>query len=205
MKFLLLSVAIVAVQSFEISTHLHHHQQNANFKLFMTTALRQDGEELQPKLMKEDSEQPFSGPRQTPDWTLEKLDEKGRKRREVLQARGGKFTKDQYESLNIEGSMQRYSIFAAAFIAFALSNASSNSLELLNLGATASILLHVMQYIALKLVIIQAVACILCGAVFAPTKNRSRFVWGVKGLVGGPLAIMQLNKLDELMTLDEVL
>eukprot|EP00555_Chaetoceros_dichaeta_P000914 CAMPEP_0198277432 /NCGR_PEP_ID=MMETSP1447-20131203/65847_1 /TAXON_ID=420782 /ORGANISM="Chaetoceros dichaeta, Strain CCMP1751" /LENGTH=250 /DNA_ID=CAMNT_0043972451 /DNA_START=183 /DNA_END=932 /DNA_ORIENTATION=+ len=60
MKFLLLSVAIVAVQSFQFSTHLHHHQQNADFKLFMTNALRQDGEELRLKSMKEDSEQPFS-------------------------------------------------------------------------------------------------------------------------------------------------
>jgi len=200
MKLLLWSVAIVAVQSFQFSTHLHHHQQNANSKLFMTNALRQDGEELRPKLMKEDCEQPFSGPRQTPDWTPEKLDEEGRKRGDILQAKEGKFTKDKYESLTIEGSMQRYSIFAVAFIAFASSDASSNSLELLNLG----ILSNIMQFVVFKLVIIQAVASILCGAVFAPMKNRSRFVWGVKGLVGGPLAIIQLNKLDELMTLDEV-
>jgi len=198
MRVLLFTVASVAVQSFQLSSYPYHHKPNAKFKLFVTNTKesidlqaevqqrkKKGGEEFRPKSIVVDYEEPFSG--------------------EVARKEGeGEFMKDPYESLNIEGSLLRYSIVTVPFIAFAWSDASSNILELLNLGDQGSILLNVMQFIAFKLALLPVFSGIICGLVFAPVKKRSRFVWGVKGIVGGPLAIVQLNKLDELMTPDEV-
>jgi len=174
---------------------------------------KKNGEEPRPKLMEEDYEVPFSdkqniSPRMTPDWTPEKLDEEGRKRGKALawarKAREGEFRKDPYESLNIEGNLQRYSIVTVPFIAFAFGNASSKFLELLNLGDQAHGLLDLMKGPALVIMLAAIGSGIYCGAVLAPGKNRSVFVWGLKGVAGGPLTIIQLNELDKLMTRGEI-
>jgi len=41
------------------------------------------------------------------------------------------------------------------------------------------------------------------GAVLAPSKNRGKIIWTVKGLMAGPLALLQLRELGDLITRQE--
>jgi len=64
-------------------------------------------------------------------------------------------------------------------------------------------LLSVLQVPAAALVFASLGSGIANGVVFAPSKKRSSFVWGLKGLMGGPMAVQQLQGLDELKTFGE--
>jgi len=43
-----------------------------------------------------------------------------------------------------------------------------------------------------------SVTSIAINAIKSKEKNRNVFVWGMKGLLGGPLSVFQLNKLEKL-------
>lgn len=177
-----------------------------------------DGGSLRPTLIEEDYKIPFSdgrntGPRQTPDWTPEMLDEEGRRAGKAMAwakaARAGEFKKDPFERLNIEGSLQAYSIITALIASFAFGRASPSFLSVvLGIDATTGKdgvgFFSILQGLALVLMLNSVLASVLCGGVFAPKLNRNSFTWGVKGLAGGPLAILQLRSLEVLKTRGEL-
>ncbi len=149
------------------------------------------------------------GPKQTPDWTPEMLDEEGKRAGRAIswakKAREGEFLKDPYELLSIEGSLQLYSIVTTLITAFAFGKSSTTFLEntLQFNKSDSGALLELLQAPAFAFVLASVGSCIVCGAILAPSKNRNSFVWGVKGFAGGPLAILQLKSLDSLITRGE--
>jgi len=171
------------------------------------------GEGLRTRLIEEDYEQPFSdkrntSPAQTPEWTPAMLDEEGRKAGKAMAwakaARAGEFQKDPYERLNIEGRLQIYSIVTTALAAFAFGKSTPSFLSAVLDDGVVFSGLGLLQGLAYVLVLNAVLAGALCGGVVAPQMNRSGFVWGVKGLAGGPLAIVQLRGLDVLKTRGEI-
>ena len=145
------------------------------------------------------------GPKQTPDWTPEKLDEAGRARGRaeswVRRAKEGEFVKDPYESLDLSFDLRMYCIFAAFGVSFAFGRSTPTLLhDFLSVDAG---LQDIFQIPALALVAASLGSSIVCGVLFAPPKNRSALIWTIKGFMGGPLAILQLRGLDTLLTQGE--
>jgi len=174
---------------------------------------KKEGENLRPKLIEEGYEIPFSdkvntGPKMTPEWTPQKLDEEGRRAGRALswarEARAGEYQKDPYECLNIEGSLQLYSIASVLFVSFAFGNSTPNFLGTLNFADQGNSILNIIQGPALGIILASISSSIFCAAVLAPGKERSAFAWGLKGLAGGPLAILQLRELEILRTRGEI-
>lgn len=103
--------------------------------------------------------------------------------------------------MTIDGSIRLYSIFIAALVAFAFGRATPSFLDTLNANESGiQDLIQVPAWMALLAAVGSSVAN---AVVLAPEKKRSPFVWGVKGLFGGPLAIAQLRTLDVLQTRKE--
>jgi len=144
------------------------------------------------------------GPRQTPLWTPEKLDEAGKKAGEAQawarRARMGELKRDPFEVLAIEGELRVYSIFVAVTVALGLGQATPTALSMLGIDAGN---MNVLRVPALALLVASLGSAVVNGAVMAPPKRRSSFVWAIKGLMGGPLSIRQLQELDELKTVGE--
>jgi hypothetical protein len=169
------------------------------------------GESLRKRLVEEDYVMPYAdntnkGPRQTPLWTPEKLDEAGRKAGEAQawarKARMGELKKDPFEVLAVEGELRLYSIAAAMTVAIAFGKSSKEALSMIGISDFDPVL-DVLKVPALALLAAGLGSCMVNSLVLAPQKKRSGFVWGVKGLMGGPLAIMQLRELDNLKTIGE--
>ena len=139
-------------------------------------------------------------------WTPEKLDEAGKKAGEAQawarRARLGELKKDPFEMLAVEGEMRVYSIFVAVTVALAYGNSTPNAMEMV--GLENEMLVDFFKIPALALLAAGLGSAVVNGVVFAPPKNRSSFVWGVKGLMGGPLAVSQLQELDDLKTIGEI-
>mmetsp|Transcript_18823 Transcript_18823/g.23098 ORF Transcript_18823/g.23098 Transcript_18823/m.23098 type:complete len:405 (-) Transcript_18823:29-1243(-) len=172
------------------------------------------GEALRKNLVEEKYVMPFAdkrntGPQQTPDWTPEMLDEEGRRIGKAMswakKARAGEFLKDPYELIIIEGTTQLYSIVTTLVAAFAFGRSSQKFLvDLLHFSSDdAQALIDSLQLPAFAFVVTSLGSCIVCAAILAPSKNRSSFVWGVKGFAGGPLEVLQLKSLDTLITRGE--
>lgn len=174
-----------------------------------------EGKEMRPKLMEETYVQPFAdkrntGPMQTPDWTPEKLDEfaiqQGKAQSWARRSRLGEFVKDPFETSDLPGGIQLYAVSTAFFVAFSCGRATPKFLvEILNIGtiSSAQSLQDILQIPGLVLALVSLGSSILCAAVLAPERNRSVIVWGLKGFLGGPLAISQLKELDSLITREE--
>lgn len=169
------------------------------------------GESLRKRLVEEDYVMPYAdntnkGPRQTPLWTPEKLDEAGRKAGEAQawarKARMGELKKDPFEVLAVEGELRLYSIAAAMTVAIAFGNSSKGAFSMIGISDFDPVL-DVLKVPALALLAAGLGSGLVNALVLAPQKKRSVFVWGVKGLMGGPLAIMQLRELDNLKTIGE--
>ena len=168
------------------------------------------GESLRPKLVEEEYVQPFAdkrntGPKQVPDWTPERIDEQAKKTGEAIawakKAKAGQFKKDPDEILAIEGALQAYCMASALTVAFAFGRASPSALKLLGwTDDAASGLIDAVQIPALALLVASLGSAVVSSVVLAPGKNRNGFVWGVKGLAGGPLAIFRLQGLEPLIT-----
>ena len=148
-----------------------------------------------------------TGPQQTPDWTVEKLDESLKRQGEAIswarRAKLGEFVKDPFETLDLPLGIRLYFVLTAFWLSFAYGRSTSPFLEnMLGLGDGRQIV-ALMQAPGLAL----ALACVgssaVCGFLLAPERNRSSFVWAVKGFLGGPLAITQLRDLEALITLGE--
>lgn len=145
------------------------------------------------------------GPRQTPLWTPEKLDEAGKQAGQAQawakKARMGELKKDPFESLELTGSLRIYSIFFAITTAFAFGNATPTLLTMA--GLSSDDLVEAVRIPSLVLLVAAAGSAVVNGAVLAPPKKRSPIVWFIKGLMGGPLAVRQLRELDDLRTIGE--
>lgn len=148
------------------------------------------------------------GPRLTPDWTPEMLDEEGKKRGRAQawarKARAGEFVKDPYEMLAIEGAIQAYSIFFFLLISFAFGRATPSLFEMMHLENVGHNVQEIAQVPALVAILTAVGSSVVTSIILAPEKNRSQFVWAVKGLFGGPVAIAELRGLDMLQTRGEV-
>lgn len=169
-----------------------------------------EGESLRKRLVEEDYVLPYAdntnvGPQQTPLWTPEKLDEAGKKAGEAQawarRARMGELKKDPFEMLAVEGELRTYSVVAAVTVAAGLGRATPTALDML--GIESGGVLTILRIPALALLVAGLGSAVFNGVVLAPPKRRSSFVWGLKGLVGGPLAIQQLRGLDDLKTVGE--
>lgn len=167
------------------------------------------GESLRPKIEEEDYIQPFAdkrntGPKQTPLWTAEKLDEygaaQGRAEAWARQAKMGEFVKDPEETLDLPLAYRAYAIFAAFSVAFSFGRSTPTLLAQLDMSPGIQELL---QAPALAVLVASLGSAIVSGVVLAPSKNRNSFVWGVKGLLAGPLAVANLRGLDDLVTREE--
>ena len=145
------------------------------------------------------------GARQTPDWTPELLDEEGIKRGKAIawarKAKAGEFVKDPFETMTIDGSIRLYSIFVSGIVAFGFGRATPSFLEMIN--AKDSGIQEVIQVPALIALLVAVGSSVVNSVVMAPEKKRSQFVWAVKGLFGGPVAMAQLRTLDPLQTREE--
>lgn len=169
-----------------------------------------EGERLGKKIAEEDYVMPFAdkrnvGPQQTPLWTPEKLDEAGRKAGEAQswarRERMNKLKRDENEALEIQGELRVYSVFAAITCALAYGRATPNAASMLGLDSSG---LDALRIPALALIAASIGSAVVNSAILAPPKRRSSAVWGVKGLMGGPLAIRQLRELDDLQTFGEL-
>lgn len=129
------------------------------------------------------------GPRQTPLWTPEKLDEAGKKAGAAQvwarKARMGELKKDPYELLAVEGTLRVYSIFAVITTALAFGKATPTVLNMVGIGADE--LIEFARIPGLVLLVAAAGSAAVNALFLAPPKRRSSFVWGMKGLMGGPL------------------
>ena len=140
----------------------------------------------------------------TPDWTPERLDEYGKSRGRALawarRAKQGEFVGDPFESLDFPLSFRFYSIFSAFLIAFAFGRSTPNLLSQLDVSPGAADLL---QAPALAILLASVGSAVVSGAVLAPSKNRGKLIWAVKGLLAGPAALLQLRGLEVLITREE--
>jgi len=169
---------------------------------------KKEGLELKKKLKEQEYVQPFAdkrntGPRMTPDWTPEQLDEEGKRQGKAQawarKARAGELKKDPYEDLAIEGGSRIYSIVTTLFVSFALGNASNMAAAfLLGSDEAGSALLSQLRFPAYALILFSIISSVVSAGVLAPSKKRNTFVWAMKGYIGGPLAALELNGLGEL-------
>jgi hypothetical protein len=151
-----------------------------------------------------------TGPKLTPDWTPEKLDEyteaQGRAQAWARRAKLGEFVKDPFETLDLTAGTRFYGISIALWIAFAFGRSTPGFLrDVVGSWSTEDIqsLTETLQVPGLAFGLASVGSSAFCAAILAPERNRSSFVWGVKGFFGGPLAIRQLKDLEKLITREE--
>lgn len=160
--------------------------------------------------------QPFAdkrnvGPRQTPDWTPERIDawaqQQGRVQAWARAAREGAYVQDpaeQWDALN--GWQRGYSIVTAVCTAVAWGRSTGALLEMEGdaavVAAAVSVLLPILRVLASGLLVGS-----LGSAVFASQqameKNRNGAVWAVKGWLGGPFTLREMGNLRSLLTQKE--
>jgi hypothetical protein len=148
-----------------------------------------------------------TGPRQTPEWTVESLDEytktQGRAISWARRAKEGAFVKDPAEVLDLSFGLRMYCIFVAIELAFAFGRSSHPFLEQFLGIPDAGSLPATLQAPGLALAVAGIASGAVCGFVLAPERNRSSFVWAIKGLLGGPLVLRELLGLEALITQGE--
>ena len=143
-------------------------------------------------------------------WTPEKLDEAGKKaglaQAWARRARMGTLKKDPFEDMSMEGELRVYSTITTVVVCLAYGNSTPRAFEMMGLSSVASnnVDLTIVKIVALGVIVAGLGSALVNGVALAPPRRRSSFVWGVKGLFGGPLAVLQLRVLDELKTNEEI-
>ena len=131
------------------------------------------------------------------------MDQEGRKLGRAVdwarQAKAGAFLPDPAEILVIDGSLRLYSVITSLFVAFAFGRVTTGVMDIVQLNPS---LPETLQPLAFAILVANLGSSIF-GFLQAPGKNRSRFVWMIKGLLGGPVAVSQLSGLDILLTRSE--
>ena len=155
-------------------------------------------------------EQPFAdkrnvGPKQTPNWTPEKIDayvtQQGKAIDWARRAKLGEFVSDPYETLDLTTIDLRIAcVVTFALTSMAYGRSTEKAMELFSLPSSLPSILEVP---ALALVVAHVGSAIACGVLFAPPKERNSALWAFKGLLGGPLAIRQLQSLEARVTVGE--
>jgi hypothetical protein len=137
----------------------------------------------------------------TPLWTAEQLDLEGRKLGRASDwarnAKAGAFVSDPYELLVLDGNLRIYSMVTSLLVAFLLSHHVTG--QLLSMMEIPTVTRSTFEPLAYTIVMANVGACVV-NANIAPSQNRNRWVWAIKGLFGGPLSISQLRSLDTLIT-----
>lgn len=142
------------------------------------------------------------GPQQTPDWTPERIDESMKDRGKVYdwarQVRAGEIISDEFESPNIEGTLRLYSIASAVTIAFAFGRSTQTLLvDFLQMSnSEANGVVDALQGPGLAIVL-ASIGSSIASYILASQQGRGKLIWGLKGLLGGPPAILQLRSLAE--------
>lgn len=170
------------------------------------------GESLRPKLKEEEFELPYAdkrntGPRLTPDWTPELIDEYTKKQGKAIdwarRARLGEFVQDPLEVLDLNTMMRVYLAFSVMEVSFAFGRSTPAFFDKIGIEDVSGELLPLLQVPGLALAIANIGSSIFCGAVLAPPLNRNPFVWYLKGFLGGPLALFELRNAKALITRGE--
>lgn len=147
-----------------------------------------------------------TGPRQTPDWTPEDIDEltgqQGKAYSWAKRARANRMVTDEEEILVLNFPMTAYCLFSSSFCAFAYGRSTPTFLNMVGIGDTS--IAESLQGPGLALILAAIGSSIVSATILAPQLNRSSFVWGLKGLCGGPLAILRLRELEALITQAEL-
>jgi hypothetical protein len=112
----------------------------------------------------------------------------------------GALKKDPFEVLAVEGELRLYSIVAAVIVSCAYGNSTPKTLDMFGLASNDLVFVKI---VALALIAAGLGSALVNSAALAPPRRRSSFVWGVRGLLGGPLAVIQLCELDVLKTNEE--
>lgn len=150
-----------------------------------------------------------TGPRQTPDWTVERLDEymetRGRSVAVAKEAELENYVRDTAETWDLSGASKAYMVFTLVEVSFAFGRSTPIFLRDLLGMEDFSGLLDVFQAPALGLVIMSLTSAATCGWLLAPPLNRSTGLWALKGFLSGPLAIAELRGLEALQTGAEAL
>lgn len=169
------------------------------------------GQPLRPKLIEEDYEIPYAdkrntGPKQTPDWTVERIDEYTKRQGKAVdwarRARLGEFVKDPLEVLDLDAVKRLYMVFTVAEMALAFGKSTPRFFEMVGISEYSGFL-TALQVPGLALLLVNIGASVFCGAFEAPPKNRSGTVWAIKGFLGGPLALLELRDAKVLITRGE--
>jgi len=167
------------------------------------------------KLVEEEFELPFADKRNTspgwtPDWTPERLDEWGKQQGKAQawarKAREGAFLKDPMETFELQISQRAYSILTVLLFTTGFGKSTRTFLTqttgMFQEDGQVMSVLSSLQAPAATLALAalgSSVACVF----MARGKNRSQYVWSVKGLLGGPLTLRQLRELPPLITQGE--
>ena len=158
------------------------------------------------------------GPKQTPDWTVEQIDAWGKQQGRVeswaRKAKLGAFVNDPMESLDTINLSQRlYSIVVSFITAMAFGKATPNLIHWINHWDNAASdgnivisndVLTVLQVPSIILLLVSFGSSLYCGSQATP-KNRSVSVWILKGMLGGPFTIQQIQSLTSRQTQQQVL
>ena len=117
----------------------------------------------------------------------------------------GSLKKDPYEELSIEGELRLYSVLSTMIVCLAYGNSTPRAFEMIGLSSVSSNGdLNIVKIVALGVIVAGLGSAVVNGVALAPPRRRSSFVWSMKGLFGGPLAVLQLRVLDELKTNEEI-
>ncbi|CAJ1934579.1 unnamed protein product [Cylindrotheca closterium] len=166
-----------------------------------------EGKGLRKRIMEETYEQPFAdkrnvGPRQTPDWTPEAIDELTKKQGQAQswarRSRANRMVTDDGELLVLNFPMTAYCLFTSFLSAFAYGKSTPTFLNMVGMSDTT--FSDLLQAPGLILILTCIGSSFYSASVLAPPLNRSSLVWAFKGLCGGPFAILELRELDPLIS-----
>ena len=150
------------------------------------------------------------GPRMTPDWTPERVDDELSRQGAAIswarQAREDRLMKDSAESLDLDVVQLAYSVVTALLIAVSFGKATPAFLTMIGIeGASNETqgLLDILKVPTIGLAAASAASSFLCRTK-ASEKKRDQIVWMIKGILGGPITIRQLQELPVLLTRAEL-
>lgn len=110
--------------------------------------------------------------------------------------------KDPSEVLDLTLPMTAYCVTTWLMVAFAFGRSTPAFLDLVGIADTS--LTQIFQVPGLILALASLGSGVVSSTVLAPQLNRDTFVWGVKGFCGGPVAVLELQGLDPLITRGEL-
>mmetsp|Transcript_24581 Transcript_24581/g.28323 ORF Transcript_24581/g.28323 Transcript_24581/m.28323 type:complete len:420 (+) Transcript_24581:47-1306(+) len=174
-------------------------------------ARKKAADKVKPKLIEETYVQPFASVKRSGNnnplvkgdgWTPEMIDEEMKKQSEIndwarkakLERELKKSQTDDYESLTVEGGLRVYLSISALFLSLVFGKSTPAALTLLGGGFD----LDILRGPGFVILLAAFGSSVLSALVLAPERNRSSVVWGIKGLLAGPVAVVELSSLNAL-------